>query len=212
MKKKIQRIIRPLYSKRRGKKMFIKQSVLKLMLIATICSLGLIACQPPSTGQQGGNNTPVVAENTEASSSDATPAPAGDEGLVTMKDNQAAPALATGWTVSEDGLDYVFQLKTDAKFADGTPINADAVVENFNRWFDPNDPARGSGSYTAWATAFGGFKGEKDDAGKPKSSFDGIEKVDNFTVLIHLNEPFSGLLEALAQPDFVIANPASFSK
>lgn len=141
-----------------------------------------------------------------------TPAPASAEGLVTVKDGKPAPALAASWTVSEDGLNYIFNLRTDAKFDDGTPVNADAVVANFNRWFDPNDPAHGSGSYDAWVAAFGGFKGEKDADGKPKSSFDGIEKVDVFTVLVHLNRPYDGLLATLAQPDFGIVNPATFAK
>jgi ABC-type transport system substrate-binding protein len=189
--------------------MSIKQPVLKFILITTICSFMLIACQPPSAGQTGENNTPAV-ENTEPAAGEATPVAAPATGLVTIKDNQPAPGLATSWTVSEDGLDYVFQLKTGAVFEDGSPINADAVVANFNRWFDPNDPARGSGSYAAWATAFGGFKGEKDENGQPKSAFDGIEKVDNFTVLVHLNRPFGDLLTTLAQPDFAIASPASF--
>jgi peptide/nickel transport system substrate-binding protein len=169
----------------------------------------LIACQPSSAGQQGGNNTPVLAKNTEASS-EATPVSA--QGLVIIKDNQPAPGLATTWTVSEDGLDYIFQLRTDAVFTDGTPANADAVAANFKRWFDPNDPARGSGSYDAWTAAFGGFKGEKDADGTPKGSFDGIEKVDTFTVLIHLNRPFTDLLNTLAKQDFAIVSPASFNK
>ncbi len=188
-----------------------KQSVLKFVLVATICSLVLIACQAQSaTPQSEKANTPT-AENTEVSSqATATQAPVVAEGLVTIKDNQPAPGLAAGWTVSEDRLDYVFTLKSDATFADGTPVNADAVVANFNRWFDPNDPAHASGPVDAWAAAFGGFKGEKDEAGKPKGAFDGIEKVDNFTVLIHLNRPFDALLTTLAQADFGIVSPASF--
>jgi peptide/nickel transport system substrate-binding protein len=189
--------------------MFIKQSVLKLIVVATICSLALIACQPPSATPTAESIEPT-AQNTETGSESTPPAPAASIGLVTIEDNQPAPGLATSWTVSEDGLDYVFQLKTGAAFDDGTPINADAVVANFNRWFDPNDPSRGTGSYEAWASAFGGFKGEKDENGQPKSVFDGIEKVDSFTVLIHLNKPFSNLITTLAQPDFAIQSPASF--
>jgi peptide/nickel transport system substrate-binding protein len=187
-----------------------KQSILKLIFVATICSLVLIACAPQSPTPAGGGDQPT-AENTEVSAP-ATPVSASGETLVTVQDGQPAPGLALSWTVSEDELDYVFQLKTGAVFSDGTAINADAVNANFNRWFDPNDPARGSGSYEAWATAFGGFKGEKDEAGLPKSVFDGIEKVDNFTVLIHLNRPFSDLLTVLAQPDFAIVSPASFNQ
>src|SRR5688572_23145082 len=117
-----------------------KQSILKLIFVATICSLVLIACAPLSPTPVGGGDQPT-AQNTEVSVP-ATPVPDTGETL---------PGLAESWTVSEDGLDYVFQLKTGAVFSDNTPVNADAVAANFNRWFDPNDPARGSGSYEAWA-------------------------------------------------------------
>lgn len=192
-----------------------KQPVLKLVFVTTIFSLALIACQPTSTATPTATNAPApTVQDTEVPSTEtptAEPLPSGpSEGLVSIQDNEYVPALATSWTVSEDGLDYIFQLKTGAVFADGTPVNADAVVANFNRWFDPEDPAHGSDPYTAWVAAFGGFKGETDDSGKPKSSFDGAEKVDNFTVLIHLNRPFNDLLAVLAQPDFAIVSPATF--
>jgi peptide/nickel transport system substrate-binding protein len=171
----------------------------------------LIACGPQSATPQTEENTPVV-QNTEAVTTEATAtATSSSLTLVAVKDGQAAPGLAVSWTVSEDALDYVFQLRTDATFSDGTPVNADAVVANFNRWFDTTNPAHGSGTYDAWLAAFGGFKGEKDDQGLPKSSFDGIEKVDNFTVLIHLNKPYADLLTTLAKADFAIENPASFT-
>ena len=60
-------------------------------------------------------------------------------------------------------------------------IDADAVIANFNRWFDPQDPFRGSGTYEVWAENFGGFKGESTSEGQPKSIVDGIEKVDDLT-------------------------------
>ena len=192
-----------------------KQSVLKLVFVTIVFSLALIACQPTSTETPAATNAPAPTakpQDTEVAISTATPTaepiPSGpSEGLVSIQDNEYVPALAASWTVSEDGLDYIFELRSGAVFTDGTPVNADAVVANFNHWFDPQDPTNG---YAPWAAAFGGFKGETDDSGKPKSSFDGAEKVDNFTVLIHLNRPFSDLLTTLAQPDFVIVSPASF--
>jgi ABC-type transport system substrate-binding protein len=192
-----------------------KKSVLKFVFIATIFSLALLACQPQDAAAEPGKSASPTPQNTEviihqAPPTPLPPAPACTNCLVTIKDNKPSPALATGWTISEDGLDYIFNLKTGASFPDGTPLNADAVAANFNRWFDPKDPARGSGSYDFWVAAFGGFKGEKDASGKPKCVFDGIERVDNFTVLIHLNKPFDAFLTSIAQPDFAIVSPASF--
>ena len=78
-----------------------------------------------------------------------------------------------------------------------------AVIFNFNRWFS------GDEEFTAWKDTFGGFKGEYDEDGKPLSIFDGIEKVDDFTVLIHLNQPDPNLLANLANPAFAMRSPAS---
>jgi peptide/nickel transport system substrate-binding protein len=43
-------------------------------------------------------------------------------------DGTLLPALATGWTPSEDGLRWTFDLRPGATFHDGTPVTAEAVV------------------------------------------------------------------------------------
>lgn len=130
------------------------------------------------------------------------------EGLVTLQEEQAVAALAVAWTVSDDGLDYIFDLRPAVSFHDGTPLNADAVVFNFNRWFDPANPSHGSDAFAAWVSAFKGFKGETTDDGKPKSQYDGIEKVNELTVLVHLNTPDPEFLTKIADPAFSIVSPA----
>src|SRR5690606_4737969 len=40
------------------------------------------------------------------------------------------PALATDWTISDDGLEYTFNLREGVTFHDGTPFNAEAVKFN----------------------------------------------------------------------------------
>lgn len=129
------------------------------------------------------------------------------EGLVALDGDTVVPALATTWTVSDDTLSYTFQLRPDVTFHDGTPLNADIVIANFNRWFDTNHPLHGiDKEYPAWLEAFGGFEGEVDSDGVPKASFDGIEKVNNLTVLIHLNRQDPNLLQKLANVQFSILN------
>lgn len=41
--------------------------------------------------------------------------------------------LASGWKASDDQKEWTFTLKNDAKFADGTPVTADAVKQSFER-------------------------------------------------------------------------------
>jgi|SRR5688572_268149 len=133
------------------------------------------------------------------------------EGLVKDVDGTITPALSTSNTVSEDGLDYIFTLRPGVTFHDGSALNADVVVLNFNRWFDPADPNRGSGDFAAWVENFGGFKGELNEEGKPKSHYDGIEKVDELTVLVHLNTVDVDFLSKLTNPAFSIVSASAFA-
>ncbi len=128
-------------------------------------------------------------------------------GLVRLDANgQPAPGLAESWVVSDDQLDYIFTLRSGATFSDGALITPDVVVANFNRWFDPQN-ALHKGEFAAWKSAFLGFLGEKDANDLPISPVDGIQKVDQDTVLVHLNRPMPEILASLAQPAFAILNP-----
>lgn len=51
--------------------------------------------------------------------------------------NQIEPRLAQDWSISDDGLNYTFELVENAVFHDGTPLTADDVVWTFNRLRDP---------------------------------------------------------------------------
>ena len=128
--------------------------------------------------------------------------------LVTLDGaGNVVPAIAQSWVTAEDGLSYVITLQPDATFADGTVIDADVVVANFDRWFDPDSPIRGSGDYQTWLEMFNGFKGELDAEGNPVSIFDGAEKQDDISVVLHLNEPDPDFLVKLADPAFSILSP-----
>ncbi|MBI4413606.1 MAG: ABC transporter substrate-binding protein, partial [candidate division NC10 bacterium] len=58
------------------------------------------------------------------------------EGLVKYEGatTEVVPALAERWQVSPDGTAWTFTLRKNAKFHDGTPFDAKAVVWNFERW------------------------------------------------------------------------------
>lgn len=51
--------------------------------------------------------------------------------------NQPIPRLASEWTVSDDGLTYVFTIADGATFHDGSPLTAADVVWTFDRLRDP---------------------------------------------------------------------------
>ena len=50
------------------------------------------------------------------------------------EDGDAVPWLATDWKQSKDGLTWTFTLKDGVSFTDGTPVDAAAVVANFDAW------------------------------------------------------------------------------
>jgi len=75
---------------------------------------------------------------------------------------EVIPGLAERWEVSDDLKTWTFTLRPGVKFHDGTPLDADAVVFNFERWWDKANPYHvgHTGSFVMWGYYFGGFKGE----------------------------------------------------
>ena len=61
------------------------------------------------------------------------------EGLVEYdpKDQQPIPAIATRWDVSPNQDEFVFYLRKNAKWSDGTPITANDFVYSNRRGFAP---------------------------------------------------------------------------
>jgi oligopeptide transport system substrate-binding protein len=60
------------------------------------------------------------------------------EGLATeLPDGTVIPGVASSWTVSASGTRYTFQLRTDAKWSNGTRVVAKDFVEAWRRVVDP---------------------------------------------------------------------------
>lgn len=109
------------------------------------------------------------------------------------------PALATSWSVSDDGKTYTFKLRHGVKFHDDTPFNAEAADFNFKRMTDPKnpyyDPQVGSTSRGVL------------------SQLAGSKVVDEYTFEIDLSEPNAGFIEAMASlPNYYMESPAAFEK
>ena len=81
---------------------------------------------------------------------------------------EAQPNLALSWTHSDDYKTWTFKLRPGVKFHDGTPFNAQAVKENFDRQKDPANKCR-CAFYIAYVHD--------------------VEAVDDLTVVYHLNDP-----------------------
>ena len=199
-----------------------KTNKTKFIVLALLLTFALImtACQTQADAPAPAADEEPMAEPANTPEAEApmdeepAEAPSGmdaEMGYETLTDASGAPLLAASAEVSDDELDYIIELNPGVTFDDGSLVDADAVIANFNRWFDPENEYRGDGDYAAWAALFGGFKGELDEEGMLLSSFDGIEKVNDFTVLIHLNQPVPDMLVGLSDQAFAILSPAALA-
>lgn len=126
--------------------------------------------------------------------------------LVDFKDGstELKPGLAESWKANKDATKWTFKLRKGVKFHDGSNFNADAVVFNMQRWWDPKHPQgfRDQGrTFEIVGYLLGGYKGDKDALIK------NIVKVDDHTVRIDLNKPSSVLPDVLASSYFGISSP-----
>ena len=130
------------------------------------------------------------------------------EGLVTLAPGgtEVVPGLATEWEISEDAMQYTFQLEEGVTFHDGEAFNADAVCFNFDRWFNFPKPFQGADATYYYQTVFGGFKGSED------ALYESCEATDEFTVTLNLTRPSASFLAALALTNFTFGSPAALEE
>lgn len=106
-------------------------------------------------------------------------------------DAQLEPGLAEEWETLSDGT-IVFKLRTDVKFQDGTKLDADAVVENIERYKKLPE-----------ATS---------TVSVPASEISKVEAVDEKTVRVHVTKPDSGLLYEFAGALGMMMSPGSMKE
>jgi len=140
----------------------------------------------------------------ETSANSLAPASHVYEGLTNFEPGGTTPipALATSWEVTDDALEWTFHLREGVTFHDGTPFNADAVVFNFTRWWDPENAYHIEGQFIYWDYMFQGVKGQDGVLAE-------IEKVDDMTVKLFLSRPNASLLNTLSMENFRFASPTA---
>ena len=106
---------------------------------------------------------------------------------------RSCPGSPTSWTVSPDHLTYTFHLKPGVKFTDGTPVDAQAIVDNLNYQVNPKTGRDGVvSSYIVPA-------------------FKSATAVNDLTVQVKLKEPYAPFLGALAEPYAGIISPKTLA-
>lgn len=114
---------------------------------------------------------------------------------------EIVPGLAVSWKSSEDGLTWVFRLRQGVKFHDGSAFDAHAVVFNFERWMNKNNPYH-NGQFSYWNYVFGGFPG----------FVKSVTALSDYSVEIKLSKPYAPFLNTLAMPVFGIESPEAIKK
>jgi nickel transport system substrate-binding protein len=100
------------------------------------------------------------------------------EPLVSYQEGgELKPHLAESWKISEDGKEYLFNIRQGVKFTDGTVFNAEIVKKNF-------DAILKNAATHSWL----GFI----------SKIDQTEAVDEFTFKLTLKEPYYPTIQELA--------------
>lgn len=115
------------------------------------------------------------------------------------------PKLATEYSSSEDGLTWTFKLREGVKFHDGTDFNAEAVVFNFDRWMDPENPYH-QGDFAYYPFLYGGFKGDENHL------IEHVKATGDHELEIKLKRKTAPFLSYLAISMFGIASPAAIEK
>ena len=104
--------------------------------LAVLVALGLAACQPPESRLLRVNDA-AIGELDPHKASDYADSilmmNVYDFLVRTSADGSVVPDLATGWTVSDDGRTYTFSLRDDARFQDGSAVEAEDVVFSMER-------------------------------------------------------------------------------
>ena len=110
------------------------------------------------------------------------------------------PVLARSWELSEDGQQYLFHLRRDARWSDGTPLTAHDFEFAWKRVLDPATGARGNAEYLCdlkGARAF--HQGQTATAEAV-----GVKAVNDFTLQVDLEKPVGHFLHLLT---YSVATP-----
>jgi len=108
------------------------------------------------------------------------------------EEGEFEPWLATGYEVNADGTVYTLGIREGVTFHDGAALNAEAVKANFDYMVDPATKSQLAGAYL-----------------KP---YDHSVVVDEYTLEVHLKQPYSAFINILAQSYFALLSPVQITE
>ena len=108
-------------------------------------------------------------------------------------DLEPVPQVAESWTISRDGLVYLFQIHQGVRFHNGREVTAHDFVYSLARLF--KEPFRSQGLAAGYLDAIVGVP--EFVSGRART-IRGIRALDRYRLEIRLTRPYSALLSALA--------------
>ena len=175
-----------------------------LILLGATVLLGSAGCR----SRTAPSDTLVYARGTDADSLDPLDTSLGEsvkvisnvyDTLVTYDEQSLdlVPSLAESWEVADDRRVWTFSLREGVRFHDGTPLDAAAVVFNFERMLQTNHPH---------------LYGARRPYQPHYTMIERVEAVDGHTVRFHLHAPSAVFLNNLAMFPASIVSPAAIKK
>jgi peptide/nickel transport system substrate-binding protein len=118
------------------------------------------------------------------------------DGLTRFDDDtyQPKPDLAESWTVSKDGLEYVFKLRRGVVFHDGSPFTAHDVKWSWEVICHKDNPRIAD----VYVDHYVQIRGCREFHEGQAAGVDGIEVVDDYTLRVRLTEPYAAFLVSTA--------------
>ncbi len=102
------------------------------------------------------------------------------------------PDVAECWTISQDGLEYVFELRQDARFHNGRHVTSDDFIFTFTRLFNADEiPAGIIQGYLSIIDGVDDYVAGRTDRIR------GLSAPDPFTLIIRLSQPYPSFLNVL---------------
>ncbi|WP_022872064.1 peptide ABC transporter substrate-binding protein [Nesterenkonia alba] len=108
---------------------------------------------------------------------------------------EVVPGVAESWEANDDATVWTFELRDDWTFHNGDEITAQTFVDTFNWVVDPENGQQNADFYDV-------FLGYEDVVEGNADELEGVTAVDDYTLEIELNEPFSPLPMMLSYTGF----------
>ncbi len=96
--------------------------------------------------------------------------------------------LAESWEFAEDNMSATIKLKDGITFTDGTPVNAEAIKWNFDKYLDPELASPGGGTM--------------------RDFIDNVEIIDDLTFKVNLKAPWAMFMDEIAGKE--LASPTAY--